>query len=683
MKPILTLASAVLPAALVLVSGAHNGVRSRPTPGPVATEGATGSFLDERTAPIAAKREASPEAPRSPGGVERGTADREGAKPAGSQNPEAQGSAAPASAPSPGGTTPVAPGHSQGQSDLTEFFAQEAAGADEPILTISRDAMPAYARFFPARGSHLGIRGPLSKTIGDYSKSAIAAYLASCKSDLDRLAKVPSEKLTDAGRVELGALRAHLRSMIWLLETRGAAVHDPNFYVDESVGALQVLMDRDMVSRFVRAGQLSARMKRFAALFATARANLESCPRPLVLRAISRLRAARPLFVEILPLELFNTADPILTHEQRQTGVAAWKEISAFTEWLAKERLPGAVESAPLGEKGWREWVRSREDADFEPAAVESAATKDMAALKAEFRATAALIAKGKDPSQVLADVASDRLDPVLARQVAERSIGEVWRWAIRDGPVEVPFSEEVIRVRETPAFRRREFPVRADLPGSLTAIGGDAFFEISPPDPDWPESAIIAWLESYGRSFLQVAIMRETFPGRFTASQHMSRSKSPTGRTTSFPTLNEGWPLYGEEITLRGGFRSDEPKLMLAMLADLIRADARLVASVRLHALGAPAAETVTWLEREAYWSHGEASFEVSRLLCDPDRACPALGRLEILALRDAVKAKKGSAYAPREFHGRLLEFGSAPISAVQRVMLGNGSGPLIAPAR
>jgi uncharacterized protein (DUF885 family) len=98
---------------------------------------------------------------------------------------------------------------------------------------------------------------------------------------------------------------------------------------------------------------------------------------------------------------------------------------------------------------------------------------------------------------------------------------------------------------------------------------------------------------------------------------------------------------------------------------------------------MGASAGEMAAFLEREAYIQKSEAAAETLRLLASPDRACPGLGRLAILALRDDVRRKQGDQFILRAFHEKLLAYGSAPISVMRRILLGTGAGPMIGGAR
>ena len=591
-------------------------------------------------------------------------------------------------APDPGAKGPAQPppvsaGVSEDQpKDLVELQPTRVGGPDQAVLTISKEALEAYATFFPGRAMQLGVK-KLFKASGDYRKETIASFVATCRSCLARLEKIAPGGLTDEGRVERDALRVYLRGTIRQLETSAALSHDPNFYLDESIGAIQHLLDRGISGPLERIGQLKFRMQRFPQIFSAARENLGVCPRSDVQRALTRLRASTSLFGERMTAILWVTTDPPGTKVNLDIAAQAEKDVAEFAAWLEKEKLPKAAPPASLGPQGWVEWLRTQEDEDVPAATLVAAAAADLARLQEELQSTAKKIPGGKDAATLIAEIGAARLEPWMARQRAERVLGELWAWTIRNGIVGIPDEEATITVREAPPLRRREAPIRANLPGGFVVVGKESFLELAAPDPTWSESAVFAWLEAYSTYYLPLAAAREAFPGRFVAYQYISKSKVPTCKAISFQTMDEGWPLYSEELAVRQGFRSDDPRIKVAMLTDMIRADARLIASVRLHAMGASGGEMVAFLEREAYISKFEAAAETLRLLASPDGACPGLGRLAILALRDDLRRKQGDRFVLRTFHEKLLAYGSAPISVMRRILLGAGAGPMIGGAR
>ena len=591
---------------------------------------------------------------------------------------------------SSGGTNPPLPGK-PGSDPTLKADAPADASADASTATVipnpsfevvalAQEALKSYSDFFPAKTYALGILD-IDSTLAVFQKSAITSFVSDQKGYLSRLEKIKADSLTDEARVERDALRAHLRTTIWNLETAAVPAHDPDFYIDESVGAIQRLLDREEMSPLTRATFLRNRLLRFGIMFDAARSNLESCSRVDILHALTRLRSARQLFAESLPVEL-HRGGTLSGIRGGQETVAAWKACTDFADWLKKERLPQARPSAPLGEKAWRNWMAVREDTSVDPAAVVAAASADMARLKDELKIAAAAVAKGKSPAEIIADMSTERLGYDIVATRGEKSIGELYRWMRNNKPVELP-SEEPVFVRQTPPFRRREAPARGDFPGAFMQVSEDSYLEVAAPDPDWPEPILYAWMAAYARPFLPLAVMREIYPGRHTLWLFMKATPIRTCKFGFFPTMDEGWGLYAEELAVRLGFGSDDPKLKVGMLADMIRADARVSASVRLHTMGIPPAEVAAWLASEAYWPKLVAMDETAKLLADPTASDAGFGRLALIALRDDVKKLKGSAFVAQAFHMRLLSYGQAPIAALRRIFLPGSAAPLVGPSK
>ena len=68
----------------------------------------------------------------------------------------------------------------------------------------------------------------------------------------------------------------------------------------------------------------------------------------------------------------------------------------------------------------------------------------------------------------------------------------------------------------------------------------------------------------------------------------------------------------------------------------------------------------------------------EALRGTSDPTYLYYALGKLEILKLRQDWQAKMGDKYTIGEFHKRLMEAGTVPIKIIRREMMGT-DGPLL----
>jgi uncharacterized protein (DUF885 family) len=67
-------------------------------------------------------------------------------------------------------------------------------------------------------------------------------------------------------------------------------------------------------------------------------------------------------------------------------------------------------------------------------------------------------------------------------------------------------------------------------------------------------------------------------------------------------------------------------------------------------------------------------ASIEARRAVVGPANMFTyTYGKLKILAMRDALKAKEGSGFDLRRFHDRLLSVGTMPVDTAREVAFGD----------
>src|SRR4029078_12923866 len=113
--------------------------------------------------------------------------------------------------------------------------------------------------FFPARSTRIGVRS-FDTDLGDYRKVSVDAFVGSTRGYLQRADKIPTEGLTERGRLELESLRVHLRSLLRSVDTLGAPQRDPNFYIDELLGAVSESLEHDEARPMDKAAHMLARL---------------------------------------------------------------------------------------------------------------------------------------------------------------------------------------------------------------------------------------------------------------------------------------------------------------------------------------------------------------------------------------------------------------------------------------
>jgi uncharacterized protein (DUF885 family) len=165
---------------------------------------------------------------------------------------------------------------------------------------------------------------------------------------------------------------------------------------------------------------------------------------------------------------------------------------------------------------------------------------------------------------------------------------------------------------------------------------------------------------------------------GHYLQAELDRRAPTTMQKIALSPLFVEGWAGYVEEMMLSEGFLPGDARLRLAVArATLLRA-ARLVASVRLHALGAKIDDAVKVFTDEAGLDDYTARREAERAALDPMVLADALGRIAIGKLRDDWRAAHDGA-ALGAFHDALLRHGTPPPILLRRVMLpGDTASPL-----
>jgi uncharacterized protein (DUF885 family) len=115
-----------------------------------------------------------------------------------------------------------------------------------------------------------------------------------------------------------------------------------------------------------------------------------------------------------------------------------------------------------------------------------------------------------------------------------------------------------------------------------------------------------------------------------------------------------------------------------LGQIVDALLRDARYIVGIKLHTAGMTVDQATDFFANEGHQSRPVARKEALRGTSDPTYLYYALGKLEILKLRQDWQAKLGDKYTIGEFHKRLMESGTVPIKIIRREMMGT-DGPLL----
>ena len=125
-----------------------------------------------------------------------------------------------------------------------------------------------------------------------------------------------------------------------------------------------------------------------------------------------------------------------------------------------------------------------------------------------------------------------------------------------------------------------------------------------------------------------------------------------------------EGWAVYSEQLMRETKYyRTDQERLF--QLVNLLWRAVRVVLDVGLHTRGMTPAEAVDYMVEHLPIERSSAEAEVRRYCAWPTyQLCYAVGRREILRLRDSYRDAVGATFSLKEFHDTLLRYGGMPVS-------------------
>lgn len=164
-------------------------------------------------------------------------------------------------------------------------------------------------------------------------------------------------------------------------------------------------------------------------------------------------------------------------------------------------------------------------------------------------------------------------------------------------------------------------------------------------------------------RAIQESVLHHETYPGHHlqgAIALELGDRVHPIARYLWNSGYGEGWALYSERLADELGLYSG-PLDRMGLLSDQAARAARLVVDSGLHTMGWTRRQAVDYMLDNTAWPALDIESEVNRYIAWPGQANSyMLGMLEIRRLRDLAEAELGEAFDLRDFHDRVLRYGS-----------------------
>jgi uncharacterized protein (DUF885 family) len=492
------------------------------------------------------------------------------------------------------------------------------------------------------------------RRLGQYTAVDVDQHVAALKAIHASLEALDLDSIDD--EIDRTAVLNDVRIAIHRFTVEQPHHRNPAFWVRHLVEGLYVLLAVPDNPGGEPAPAAMSRLAGVPAFLANAEQTLTAFPPPFVETALASIEGVMQL-IDNVSGRMF--ADPASIAVQ----AAAKASLSAFGRFLEGQLGTGATHDGfAIGEDAFNFRLRiehgvgrtAKQLWDWSLAAAADAARE------VEERARAI------DPSARWPDVLDrlrDQHPAVDALKPAYMDAMHRAREFVRHHDL-VSVPPGAVDVVETPSSLAPVVPIAAYLPPKAFGSDHTGLVFVTRPGPEHAAEDRRRMLRDHCVHQLAERAVHETYPGHhlhFVTSHEQPRIvRKVIGSAIS----HEGWAHYCELMMREAGFFEGEAEVLFHEVASLERV-LRVVLDVGLHTQGMSYQGAVSALVDAIHIDRRRAEAEVRRYCAMPTvQLCYAIGRKDILALRDAYRSSRGGNGTLRGFHDALLAFGRLPIS-------------------
>lgn len=519
------------------------------------------------------------------------------------------------------------------------------------------------------------------------SEAARSQELAWIHNFLEQLERINVGELSRQNQVDYALLRHSLVSQRWYLTELRDWEWNPLVYTGLAGEAVYGLMARDFAPATQRLGHVASRLQQMPRFLKQVRETLVPAKVPAVHAetAVAQNRGVlniinnmvRPLAKELPPREQQRLAASIAVAEQA---------IAEHQHWMETELLPQAKGEFRIGIELFEQKLAFTLHSTLRRQEIHDLASRRVRELHARMYEIAQDLYLEQYPLTQFPEAPDDAYRRAIIRFGLEKAyadapqadeIVETARESItaatdfireRDLITILPDELEVIVM---PEFQRGVSLAYCDSPGPLET-GQKTFYAVSPVPADWTETQVRSHLREYNTRSIDVLTIHEAMPGHFLQLAHAKRYPGKLRRMFQSGVFVEGWAVYTESVMYEEGFRDDDPLLELITLKWCLRDAVNALLDQAVHVDGISRHDALRLMVEEAFQEEREAAGKWTRAqLTSAQLSTYFVGYLEQVALRRDAQQQWGENFDLKQYHDKVLSYGSPPPQFVRALVL------------
>jgi hypothetical protein len=511
--------------------------------------------------------------------------------------------------------------------------------------------------FDPASASAAGLVSHDGR-LGSFDGESVRTHVAALRSLTGAVEEFEPDELHD--EIDRTALLGEMRTTIFRLEHERPHLRNPGFWLSHLLQGLYALLSRHAADFPSRVPAVLARLEAAPAFLNRARETIDHPAPVFVDTTLSMLGGGGQLITEIVAA--FANAAPGVAEPLKQAGQSALQALVGFGTALRQDIEPSVdPQSFAIGEDQFSRRLQ------HEHALMAGAPELWRYGVRLQEEVTAEIVALAarldERPWREVVDELRNDTPPaeqLLAsyREEVDRATNFVLEYDL------VTMPDAPLDVVATPAFLTALVPFAAYEPPPTYLADRTGRFYVTAPDPALPPEIFAQQRRGHSLHAIPTMVVHEAYPGHHLQMVTAQGLRSEVRRHIWTPIMVEGWAVYCEQLIREADYyRSDAERLF--QLVNLLWRAVRIVLDVGLHTRGMTPAEAVEYMVEHLPIERSSAEAEVRRYCAWPTyQLCYAVGRRELLRLRDAYKEREGSAYRARRFHDELMSYGGLPVS-------------------
>jgi len=474
-------------------------------------------------------------------------------------------------------------------------------------------------------------------------------------------ALAPSAEAPVREQVDYRLLGSALARVRWELVIQENWKRNPEFYVQQTLGSVYVLLLPPPPFSEARQQEIVARMKQIPATIATAEENLTDMRQPFVQLGIDALDnvAERTQKMDAALVPELTEANRKALAEATPAAVTA---LTQYRAWLEK-KLPDARKDTAIGRENYIWFLRNVALLPYTPEQLLEMSRLEWSrsvAFEAYQEARLAGMPAAKIFPNADAQIAAEKVDEEKVRTfLVEQKILTVPEWMQHYRNLLLPAYVEPFE----------ELGVTDDLTGP-SRLNENGTSYIRTPSPELGYFALSTAHDP------RPILVHEGVPGHYFQLCLGWHNEDSIRRHYYDSNANEGIGFYAEEMMLQAGFFDDNPHTR-ATIYNFMRLRAlRVEVDVKL-ALGEFTLEqAANYLATTVPMDKRTALGEAAMFSSTPGQAISyQIGKLQIMELLADAKLKEGADFSMLKFNDFVWNNGNVPLSLQRWEMLGDAS--------